>query len=150
MFHELRKFREICEAWSINIVFTACHSSFSEPHEYTPSLYVSYWRSIAIHFSPPSLYLPQGLLLSALPTKQCMHFFPPSYVSLAPLTCISFIWSPLSYLVNNKSWNISLCSFIQPACVSSLLVPTIFLSTLSWNTTSLCSSLSVTGWVSHS
>jgi hypothetical protein len=47
-----------------------------------------------------------------------------------------------------KLWSSSLCSFLQPSTISSLFCPNI-LSTLFWNTLSLCSSLNVRHQVSH-
>jgi hypothetical protein len=48
-----------------------------------------------------------------------------------------------------KLWSSSLCSFLQPPVTLSLFGPNILLSTLFWNTLSLCSSLNVRGQVSY-
>jgi hypothetical protein len=50
---------------------------------------------------------------------------------------------------NQRSWSLSLCSFLHSPVSLSIVVPNIFLSTLLLNTLGLCSFLNVREQVSH-
>ena len=110
----------------------------------------TFWRSILILSSHLRLVLPVGLFPSVFPTN---NLFTPLHSPMRA-TCPAHLI--LLDLINRtvldehyRSLSSSLCSFLHSPVTSSLLGPTIPLSTLYSNTLNVRSSLNVSDQVSH-
>ena len=79
------------------------------------------------------------------PLNLCLHLSFPPYVHLILLDMITRIIFGEQY----RSVSFSLCSLLHSPVTSYLLVPNNLLSTLFWNTLSLCSLLSASDQISY-
>jgi len=96
-----------------------------------------------------------NIILLGLLSLRFPHLNP---VYNSPLPHMHYMFSPSNssqfYHLNNTGWGVqiiysSLCSFLHSPFTSSLLGPNILLNTLFSNTLNQCSSLNVSGQVSH-
>jgi hypothetical protein len=103
---------------------------------------LSYLRSILIFSYHLSLGLSSGLFSSGCPIKTLytVLFWLNRATFPAHIIFIDFIIWIISE-EEYKLWSSTLCGFLQPQIVSSLLRPNILLGTLYSNTLSTCSSL---------
>ena len=88
------------------------------------------WRSFLILSSLPCLSLPRGLFLQASPPQPCMHLSSshPYYMPAHPI--ILHLITRIILDEDYRSLSSSLCSFLHSPVSSSLLDPSILLSTL--------------------
>jgi len=84
-----------------------------------------------------------GYSLQVFPPQPCTHISFPSHVPACDAISYSLVSSPEQAGVEYKSWSSSLYHYILLPITPFLLGPNIFLSTLFYNTTSLCSLLNV-------
>jgi len=92
-------------------------------------------RSFSMVSFHPHLGVSSGLFLSSFPTKTLYAFL----ISLMHPTCPThlILLSLITLIISGEEeilWSLSLCSFLQPAVISSLLGSYILLSTMFSNT----------------
>jgi hypothetical protein len=109
-----------------------------------------FWRSILILSSHLRLGLPNGLFPSCIPTRILRELLLSRHTCYMPRLSLFFCPNPLIVFSEEyRSLSSSLCSLLYSPVTLSLLVTNMFLSTLFSNILSVCSSLIVTGQVSH-
>jgi hypothetical protein len=122
---------------------------YPESAESSPCPHPTFRRSIFILSSHIRLGLPSRLLPLGLPTR-IMHIPRLSPIhATCPAHLILYLVSRIIFGDEYRSLSFSLCNLLHSPVTLSLLGSNILLSTLFWNTLSLCSSLSVRDQVSH-
>jgi hypothetical protein len=109
-------------------------------------------RSILIIFSHLCLSLPTGSFLQVSPPKSCKNLSPTLYASHAPPISFSLIWSTTVYLVKNTNHEVHNYSKFSSLLLLPLrhkYPPHHLHITLFWNILSLCFTLNMREWISH-